>query len=182
MSLPNIITIARIFLVPFIVWLIISGDFFLAFIAFIIAGISDAADGYIAKRWGLVTELGAYLDPLADKLLLVSVYVALGLSKQLPAWLVILVVSRDVLILGGLLLSWLIERPMAVRPLMISKVNTAAQIVLATVALAVLGLNLPWGLLIDIGGLLVAGLTVASLAVYLRDWLRHMGNANGGAA
>ena len=182
MNLPNLITIARILLVPFIVWLIINGDFFLAFVAFILAGISDAADGFIAKRWGLVSEVGAYLDPLADKLLLVSIYVALGLAKQLPAWLVILVVSRDVLIVGGLLLSWFIGRPMAVRPLMISKVNTAAQIVLATIVLAVLGLGLPWGLLIDLGGIVVAALTLASLAVYLRDWLRHMANGSHGTA
>jgi cardiolipin synthase len=182
MSLPNIITIGRIFLVPFIVWLIITGDYFLAFLAFIIAGISDAADGYIAKRWNLVTELGAYLDPLADKLLLVSIYVALGISRQLPAWLVILVVSRDVLIVGGLLLSWLIGRPMAIRPLMISKANTAAQIALAAVALAVLGLELPWHLVIQVGGFVVAALTVASLAIYLRDWLRHMADGGGATA
>ena len=88
MSLPNLITIGRILLVPLTIWLIVSGEYLLAFLAFIIAGISDGVDGFIAKRYDLKTQLGAYLDPLADKLLLVSIYVSLGLLHVMPAWLV----------------------------------------------------------------------------------------------
>ena len=100
-NLPNAITIARILAVPLMIWLIVSGDYLAAFWVFVLAGISDGVDGFIAKRFGLQTELGAYLDPLADKLLLVSIFVSLGMLRVLPAWVVILVVSRDILIVGG---------------------------------------------------------------------------------
>ena len=93
LNLPNLITIFRIFMVPLIVWLIISGQFFIAFLLFVLAGMSDGIDGFIAKRFNQTTELGAYLDPIADKLLLVSIYVSLGFGEILPPWLVILVVS-----------------------------------------------------------------------------------------
>ncbi|HHI82312.1 MAG TPA: CDP-alcohol phosphatidyltransferase family protein, partial [Rhizobiales bacterium] len=89
-NLPNLITIARILLVPVIIWLIVSGAYLAAFVAFIAAGISDGVDGFIAKKFRLQTKLGAWLDPLADKLLLVAIYLSLGFLKELPAWLVIL--------------------------------------------------------------------------------------------
>ncbi len=104
-NLPNLITIARILMVPLTVWLIITGRHELAFFVFILAGISDGVDGFIAKRFDMRTTLGAYLDPLADKLLLMSIYVTLGILDQLPAWLAILVVSRDLLIVGGVVLA-----------------------------------------------------------------------------
>ena len=145
-----------------------------------VAGISDGIDGYIARRWNLHTELGAYLDPLADKALLVSVYVTLGFLKVLPAWLVILVVSRDVLIVGAFMLSLLMDKPVKVKPLMVSKVNTAGQIVFVVAVLA--GLAMGWDIrpLLDLGMLSVAVLTAASGGLYLLEWVRHM--ANGGAA
>src|SRR5262249_30676988 len=87
-------------------------------------------------------ELGAYLDPIADKTLLVSIYVTLGLAGHLPVWLVIAVVSRDILIVGAVVLSWMLSRPLTMHPLLISKVNTFAQIVLAGLVLAELGLGL----------------------------------------
>ena len=77
MSIPNIITLARILLVPFIVWAIASGQMEIAFAIFVVAGVSDAVDGFLAKRFNMSSELGALLDPLADKALLVSIYVAL---------------------------------------------------------------------------------------------------------
>lgn len=176
MNLPNIITLARILLVPFIIWLIISGQFLAAFAAFLIAGLSDAADGYIAKHYGLVTDLGAYLDPIADKALLVSIYLSLGLLRYLPAWLVILVASRDVLIIGAVLLARVLDRPVRVAPLMISKVNTAGQILLAGTVLGALGLGLAGHPLLDLGSWLVGALTVASGAAYLKSWINHMAN------
>lgn len=179
MNLPNLLTIGRILLAPFIIWLIISGEMLGAFIAFLVAGVSDGVDGFLAKRWSQVTALGAHLDPLADKLLLVSIYVALGVGSHLPPWLVILVVSRDLLILGGLMVAWVMHRPMAIKPLIISKVNTFAQILLAGSVLAVLGMGLYVPGLIQLGSILVAGLTLASGAVYLRDWLVYVANGNG---
>lgn len=180
MSLPNIITIARILAVPLAVWLIISQDFLLAFLVFVLAGLSDAVDGFIARRWQLKSELGAMLDPLADKLLLVSIYVTLGFQKVMPAWLVILVVSRDVLIVGGVVINMMMDKPMEMRPLMVSKVNTAAQIILAGFVLATQGLALPLPITNDAGMFAVALLTVASGALYMRDWVRHMASDDSG--
>src|SRR6201982_2816972 len=103
-SIPNIITLGRIMLVPIIVWAIVSSQMEVAFAVFLIAGISDAVDGFLAKRFNMTSELGALLDPLADKALLVSIYIALGLWGALPHWIVILVVSRDIMIVAGLIL------------------------------------------------------------------------------
>ena len=98
MSIPNIITLGRILLVPVIVWAIASSQMEIAFAIFIVAGVSDAVDGFLAKRFNMASELGALLDPLADKALLVSIYVALGIWGAVPRWIVILVVSRDIMI------------------------------------------------------------------------------------
>ena len=135
-NIPNFITLARVLSVPVIFWLLVNGNSRIAFFVFLCAGISDAVDGYLAKRFNWTTELGAYLDPLADKLLIVSIYIALGVSKELPLWLVVAVVSRDILILLAVLLSWLMDQPVRIKPLMVSKINTAAQIVLAATVLA----------------------------------------------
>lgn len=179
MSLPNLITIGRILLVPLTVWLIVTNQFMLAFITFISAGISDAVDGFIAKRFDMVTELGTYLDPIADKALLVSIYVALGLQDHLPAWLVILAVSRDVLIVGGVVLAWVIDKPMRVRPHIVSKVNTAGQILLAGAVLLLLAMEMSERGVIHLAIWTVAGLTVWSGTVYLIDWARHVANGDG---
>jgi cardiolipin synthase len=135
-------------------------------------------DGFLAKRWSQVTTLGAHLDPLADKLLLVSIFVALGVGSHLPPWLVILVVSRDLLILGGLMVAWIMDRPMAIKPLVISKVNTFGQIFLVGCVLGVLGLGLEYPRMIQLGSFAVGALTVASGALYLRDWLVFVANGN----
>ncbi len=174
LSIPNLITLGRIILVPVVIWAIISGEMLAAFALFLAAGISDAVDGFLAKRFHMASELGAYLDPLADKALIVSIYVALGVAGALPISLVILVVSRDVMIISGFMLSWLIGKPMPVRPLTISKANTVAQIFLATLVLAEQGFHFNAVLLSTIAVLLVAVLTVLSIAFYLAEWVRHM--------
>src|SRR5438034_11404389 len=104
LNLPNLISLGRLFLVPVTIWLIIDGQYGIAFWVLVVAGFSDALDGFIAKRFDRRTRLGALLDPLADKVLLVSVYVTLGIAGQLWTWLVVLVVFRDVMIIGGFLL------------------------------------------------------------------------------
>lgn len=178
LSLPNLITIFRIFMVPLVVWLIVSGQYTVAFVVFVLAGMSDGVDGFIAKRFNQTTELGAYLDPIADKLLLVSIYVSLGFREILAPWLVILVVSRDILIVGAFLLSWLMDRPVPITPLMISKANTTVQIVLAALVLGGLGFGVEVPHLIDLMTILVAALTVLSAAAYLRLWIVHMANGD----
>jgi cardiolipin synthase (CMP-forming) len=174
MNLPNLITIARIFLVPFSVWCLITGQYTFAFAAFIAAGVSDGVDGYLARRFHWKTELGAYLDPLADKALLVSIYVVLAILQVIPAWLAITVVTRDVLIVGAVILSWLMGNPLEMKPLMISKVNTACQIGFAGLVLGLLALNVTHHQIMMSGEVVVATLTVASLGYYMRDWLQHM--------
>ena len=111
MSIPNIITLGRIILVPVIVWAIVSSQMEIAFAIFVIAGVSDAVDGFLAKRFNMASELGALLDPLADKALLVSIFVALGIWGAVPRWLVILVVSRDIMIVTAVIVSWLFDKP-----------------------------------------------------------------------
>jgi cardiolipin synthase (CMP-forming) len=174
MHIPNIITFIRIALVPLCVWLIISEAHGLAFITFMVAGASDFADGFLARRYNWHSKLGAYLDPLADKSLMASVYVTLGVMKDLPAWLVILVVSRDALIVAAVLVSRLADHPVHIKPLMVSKVNTAAQIVFVVAVLGLLALDQPSLLFVNGGGLVVALLTAASGGAYLMAWLRHM--------
>jgi cardiolipin synthase len=173
-NIPNTLTLARIVLVPFIVWLIISHEMTAAFVLFMLAGFSDAADGYLAKRFGWHTELGAYLDPIADKALLVSIYVTLGFAGQLPVWLVIAVVSRDILIIGAFILSWMLSRPVTVYPLLVSKANTLFQIVLAGLVLAELGLGLGLDRLVAVFIWVTGALTIVSAAAYFWEWLKHM--------
>jgi cardiolipin synthase len=179
LNLPNLITIARILLVPVVVWAIGSGEMRAAFLLFVAAGVSDAVDGFLAKRFGMASELGAYLDPLADKALIMSIYVALGVTEAIPRWLVILVVSRDIMIIGGVLLSWLLIKPMAVKPLLISKLNTLAQIVFAGLVLASLGFGFTATDAQTGAMVAVAVLTLLSVGFYVVEWVRHM---NGGEA
>jgi cardiolipin synthase (CMP-forming) len=174
LSIPNLITLGRIILVPVIVWAIISGEMLPAFSLFVIAGISDAVDGFLAKRFHMESELGAYLDPLADKALLVSIYVALGIARSLPISLVILVVSRDIMIVSGFVLALLVDKPMEVRPHPVSKLNTVMQILLAMLVLAEKGLGFTAAPLETTGIVLVAILTLLSIGFYLDEWLRHM--------
>ncbi len=174
LNIPNFITVGRVILVPVVFWLLVSGRVQAAFYTFVVAGISDAVDGYLAKRFGWTTELGAYLDPLADKLLLVSIFVAMGVMGEMPSWLVIGVVTRDIMIIAAVMLSWLMDNPVRIRPLAVSKANTAAQLVLASTALADVGFDLGLGTLRSILVWTTAVLTLASLAAYMRAWLQHM--------
>jgi cardiolipin synthase len=179
-SIPNLITLARILLVPVVIWAITSGEMRIAFLLFFAAGASDAVDGFLAKRFGMVTALGAYLDPLADKAMIVSIYVALGIAEAIPRWLVILVVSRDILIVGGIMLSWVIGSPLKIKPLLVSKLNTVAQIVFASVVLGSLGFNYEWPTLTLVLMGLVAVLTLLSVAAYVAEWVRHMNTTTSG--
>ena len=177
-NLPNFITLGRVIAVPFVFWLLLSGEAKAAFLLFVAAGVSDAVDGYLAKRFHWQTALGAYMDPLADKLLIVSIYIALGARDQIPLWLVIAVVSRDVAILAAVMLSWLMDHPVIIKPLLVSKLNTGAQLIFASVVLADEGYGLGLDKLRIVLAVITAVLTVASLAAYLRAWLAHMTNVS----
>jgi cardiolipin synthase len=170
----NVISLARLLSVPVMVLLILSEQWLAAIGLLVAAGLSDLLDGFLAKRFGMQTDLGAFLDPLADKALLVSVYLALGIAGHLPSWLVILVVSRDLLIVGGVLLAFALTVEISVRPLTVSKINTGLQIALAGVVLSSLAIMPFPAVAIDVLIYAVGFTTVASGASYLARWSRRL--------
>lgn len=171
-NLANLITVARLLLVVPLIWLIATEHLQAAFWLFLAAGVSDAVDGYIAKRFNSRTALGAYLDPLADKTLLDGIYLALAWAGWLPAWLALLVLSRDIMIVVGVILIRRRNSLYRARPLVIGKINTFSQIVLVAGVLA------HTGGLVDLGGLIalligaVAITTVLSGAGYIGQGVR----------
>lgn len=174
LTIPNLITLFRFFLVPAVVFALLSEAYGWALACFVVAGLSDGVDGYLARKLDQRSELGAYLDAIADKLLLVSVFVVLGFERHLPLWLVVMAVSRDGLIVGAVMLSSILGYPVEIKPLFVSKANTAVQIVLAALVLLELAFALTLGparpVLVVASGLL----TAASAAAYLVGWLKHM--------
>ncbi len=176
MNIPNSISLARLLSVPLIVYLIMNASYGWAFALFLLAGASDAIDGYIAKVLDQTSTLGVYLDPLADKALIVSVYVTLGLRGQIDDFVVILVVFRDVLIVGGLLLLLVLRKHWEVKPVLLSKVNTGVQIFLAGAVLAQSGLSVAIADIVDVASYAVVLTTVGSGGWYLAVWGRQMTN------
>ena len=176
-NLPNIISLGRLLSVPVAIYLILNDFMTAAFWLFVVAGISDAVDGYLAKALGQSSALGAYLDPIADKVLLVGVSVTLGQAGHLPTWLVIMVVFRDLIIVGGVVLLHISTNGVRMRPLLISKINTAAQIALIALVLAELGLGFDIGGYLDALIYVVAVTTIASGASYIINWGRNVSPA-----
>ncbi|MBL95968.1 MAG: CDP-diacylglycerol--glycerol-3-phosphate 3-phosphatidyltransferase [Alphaproteobacteria bacterium MarineAlpha3_Bin5] len=170
MNIPNLISISRLLIMPSIVWFILSGELAVAFWIFFVAAMSDAIDGIIAKKFDLVTQLGMYLDPLADKILLVSVYFTLGHQGFLPIWLVILVIFRDVLIVGGAILFETLTRSLFMDPLWVSKLNTLLQVILAGVVLYVNGYHINYLWLCEMLHWAVGFTTVISGISYVMIW------------
>jgi cardiolipin synthase len=135
---PNLLTLARIGLVPWLLVLLQNGQYGWSLAVFLIAGVSDALDGFIAKRFNAQTELGAILDPIADKGLLVCSYVMLSVMGIIPFWLMVVVVFRDIVIVGGYLIIVLFFGSVQMQPLKISKLNTLTQISYIVVVLGAL--------------------------------------------
>lgn len=179
MNAPNIISLARLLSVPLIVSLILSHQLVLAFVFFTLAGLSDALDGFLARVFKARTTLGAYLDPLADKALLVGAFAALGHAGLIELWVVVLVVFRDVLIVGGILLLFLFKITFHMKPLMISKVNTVVQLsyILFVLGTGAAFLNVPS--LSQYFGYLVALTTVLSGVSYVRLSLAYFNKVDG---
>ncbi|HEY5796707.1 MAG TPA: CDP-alcohol phosphatidyltransferase family protein [Bosea sp. (in: a-proteobacteria)] len=174
MTLPNLITIGRLFLVPLVIVMILNGRWLGAFVVFVVAGVSDAVDGFLAKRCGMASELGAYLDPIADKALIVSIYITLAMVGAVPSWLVVLVVARDIMIVSAVILSWVMGKPLTISPFIVSKLNTGAQVIFAALLLGSRAFGVDLGQAVEVGQLFVALLTVGSMIAYLAFWLRHM--------
>lgn len=136
MNIPNTITVIRMLLVPLLVYLLLHGAFGAAMWVFLAAGVSDALDGFIARRFGRFTRLGAVLDPLADKLLVVSSVLVLARLGSLPWWLALTIVARDLLIVGGAVAYCLRAGRLEMEPSVPGKMNT---LVLVSLIYLVLG-------------------------------------------
>lgn len=169
---PNLITFGRLCAVPLALLLVLEQRLDLAFFLFLAAGLSDAADGWLARRTG-GNALGAILDPVADKALLVTMYVTLAVIGILPAWLAIMVVSRDLLIVGGVIVLAILGHPVLIKPLAVSKLNTALQTALVAATLLLAGYGLMAPLLLHAMIWTVAASTLASGAAYV--WIAAHG-------
>ncbi len=172
-DIPNLISAARIVLVFPVIWLLLHEAYSTALWLFLVAGVSDALDGFLAKTFHWQSHLGGILDPLADKFLLVSTYVCLALLGALPAWLVGLVILRDLVIIGGgVIYNYTVERFEA-EPSILSKLNTFMQILLALVVVFHLaGSPVPDWLPATLVWVVVFT-TIASGLGYVLEWSRR---------
>jgi cardiolipin synthase len=166
-NVANLLTLARLLCVVPIVWLVRSGDYHTAALVFVVAALTDAADGYVAKRYNQITPLGAILDPVADKLLMDSLFLTLAFEGHLPAWLALLVIGRDLLMVAGTLALRMLAGRFRVEPLLVGKLSTFFQIILGGAVLV--GLSVLPGLMAWLQPLLLvtAGLVVASALSYV---------------
>ncbi|MBF0247688.1 MAG: CDP-alcohol phosphatidyltransferase family protein [Alphaproteobacteria bacterium] len=180
MNIPNWISMARVATVPVVVWLILEGHLSWAFWVFGLAGVSDALDGFIAKRFAMETELGRYLDPIADKALLSSTYVSMAVVGMLPSWLAILVVFRDLFIVGGAMLYETLTHSLTMRTLWVSKLNTVMQILLVAVVLGQAMTDASLGALADVMIFAAAATTLVSGLAYALVWGRQWSDGGAG--
>jgi cardiolipin synthase len=172
--LPNLLTGLRLAAAPTTAGLLWAGHFNAAFGIFAFAGLSDAADGFLAKRFNLGTRLGRILDPAADKALMLAAFVTLAILDDVPGWLAALVIARDVLIVAGLLVAVAARAPIAVKPLMIGKLCSAVQVIYVGLHLAALAFEFPLGAIAPTDAYLVAAIAVLSLLAYFAVWLGAM--------
>ncbi|MEJ2672701.1 MAG: CDP-alcohol phosphatidyltransferase family protein [Deltaproteobacteria bacterium] len=128
LTIPNLITMARILLTPLFVIFLIQGAYHKALLVFLLAGVSDLADGLIARTWSQKSRLGSYLDPLADKVLMAASFVTLSVYKEIPPWLTVVVISRDLALAFGVLIFRLADIPLVVRPSLAGKLTTTFQV------------------------------------------------------
>jgi cardiolipin synthase len=145
MNIPNALTIIRIIFVPMIIILLMQGSFFKALILFTVSGITDVLDGALARFLNQQTTLGAYLDPIADKALLMSCFITLSIKHAIPGWLTVIVISRDCIILLGISVLALMSVAYEIRPSVISKITTFLQILTIFFVLAAKSFSIPYG-------------------------------------
>ena len=172
--LPNIISIIRILLVIPTVNYLWHNEYGKALTVFFVAGVSDVLDGFLARRFGWVTRLGSILDPLGDKLLMTAIYFTLGLMGQLPVWLVVLVIGRDLVIIAGAVAYRLLVKEITMQHLLISKLNTGFQILL--VLILIFYRTFPSQIPVQVINILiylVAFTTLASGIAYVLIWTQR---------
>ncbi len=174
MNLPNYITLFRVILIPFFINLMIYGYYREALLVFVAACATDALDGMIARLTGKKTELGAFLDPMADKLLILSAFVTLVLLGRLPVWLVIIVVSRDAILTMGSLIIYFMTRTLRIQPSLIGKLTTVMQLIVVTLSLVLLNYGIEMGIM-TILQWATAGVTIASGVQYVIRGIKMVG-------
>ena len=167
LTLATKITLVRVFLIPVFVMCLAYKKPGIALIVFIIAGVADGVDGYIARRRGEMTELGAMIDPIADKLLMFTAYMMMGLSGQIPIWLAVSVLSRDLLLSIGCLVLFMTVGFQAPSPSMLGKTTTTAQMLTAGAALLAATLRAEVNIVLLSMYLVACALTIASGVHYL---------------
>jgi len=174
MNIPNAITLVRVVLIPFFVDLMIYGYHGPALAVFVVACLTDALDGLVARLTNTRTELGAFLDPMADKLLIVASFVTLAILSRIPIWLVIIVVSRDIILVMGSLVIYITGHRLTVRPSLIGKATTVLQFAVVTVTLVLVAYNVGHGYL-DWLYWVTAAATIVSGFHYVTQGMRIMG-------
>jgi cardiolipin synthase len=173
LTIPNLITLARILLTPLFIIFLIQGSYHRALFVFLLAGVSDLADGLIARTWSQKSRLGSYLDPLADKVLMAASFITLSIYKEIPSWLTVLVISRDLVLALGVLIFRLADFPLVIRPSLAGKLTTTFQV--STVFLVLIGKIWPisqWALVAFFWG--AGALTVISGIHYLYHGIKMM--------
>ncbi len=164
--LPNFLTGLRLASAPALAFLLVTGADRAALGVFAFAGLSDAADGFLAKRFGMATRFGRYLDPAADKLLMLVSFIALSALGVTPLWLTVLVIARDAAIVSGIFLAHLFELPIRIAPILIGKASTAMQLGYIALALVLLSSGLHWPQIEQYAAVATALLTAASWIAY----------------
>ncbi len=174
MTVPNFVSIIRIILTPIFIIYLINGEFLSALVVFILAGLSDAADGLIARLFNQKSKIGGYLDPLADKILLIAAFIVLSVMQLVPSWLTVVVISRDILILLGVLILFLNKTDFSIRPSILSKITTCLQ--LGSVFLVLSKDHFPFFLELSNPIFWITGFfTITSGLLYIRYWFRTIG-------
>lgn len=177
--IPNLLTLLRIAATPGLVMLLTYEMFASALLLFALAGVSDGLDGYIAKRFHYQTRLGAILDPVADKVLLVSCFIVLTVMGYLPFWLLVVVAFRDIVIVGGYLLLVILEGGVKMSPSRISKLNTVFQICLVAAVLVHLAAGAALPVVITVLIYVVTATSIVSCIHYVWVWaFRRSGQAH----
>lgn len=171
MNLPNSLTVLRILLIPFLVGFLMYGFYGWALVTLLVAGVTDILDGVIARLANQRTKLGAYLDPLADKLLLATAFATLSILHIVPGWVAIVIVSRDLIIVAGTLLLYMTQTPIEVVPSVLGKGTTLAQLTYLVLALILIYLQKDLGQLILLRHTMLA-LTVTSGLHYIYRGIR----------
>ena len=172
-SIANWITLVRIVLIPLFTILLINGAFDQALWVFLAAAVSDALDGFVARMFSQKTTLGSYLDPIADKLMLSTAFITLAVLKQIPGWLTVVVISRDVIIIIGVAVLFLNQMRLNIKPSIISKMTTAFQVLVILVVLS--SVYVQWPVAARAGIVYITlVLTVVSGLHYIYRGLRHL--------